>query len=203
MTLTIWLSFFAICLLGAMSPGPSLAVVLKQTISNSRVHGLAACWFHAAGVCLWAIATVSGLAVVISQSQFLYTIITWMGALFLAWMGIRALRSGSAGALQITQATPVSIWRAGMEGAMISVLNPKLAVFFIALFSQFIAKDATYADHIIMVVTATLTDGIWYSLVAVVLTHGPILKALQKRSQGINRLTGAVLVILAVRVITL
>ncbi len=203
MTLTIWLSFLVICLLGAMSPGPSLAVVLKQTINNSRVHGLAACWFHAAGVCLWAIATVSGLAVVISQSQLLYTTITWMGAAYLAWIGIKALRAGSAGALQIGKAEPVSILRAGMEGAMISVLNPKLAIFFIALFSQFVAKDATITDHVLMVVTATLVDGIWYTLVAIVLTLGPILAALQKRSQGINRITGAVLVMLALRVITL
>lgn len=203
MTLTIWLSFFTICLLGAMSPGPSLAVVLKQTINNSRAHGLAACWFHAAGVCLWAMATVSGLAVVVSQSPLLYTAITWMGAIYLAWMGFRAFRAGSTSSLKIGPTDPVSIWRAGMEGAMISVLNPKLAVFFIALFSQFIAKDATLSDHVMMVITATLVDGIWYTLVAIVLTHGPILTALQKRSQGINRVTGVVLVLLALRVITL
>lgn len=203
MTLTIWFSFLAICCLGAMSPGPSLAVVLKQSVNNGRIHGLAASWFHAAGVGLWALATVSGLAVVVSQSELVYTIITWLGAGYLAWIGFKAFRSGAANALATEKSEPVSIWRAGVEGAMISFLNPKLAIFFIALFSQFIAKDATFQDHAIMVATATLVDGLWYSLVAVVLNHGPVLNALQKRNRGINRITGAVLILLALRVVTL
>ena len=54
MTLTTWFSLVAICCLGAMSPGPSLAVVLRHTISNGRAHGIATAVSHAAGVALWA-----------------------------------------------------------------------------------------------------------------------------------------------------
>jgi threonine/homoserine/homoserine lactone efflux protein len=69
-----------------MSPGPSLAVVLRQTVNNGRGHGLAASWCHALGVGLWAIATIAGLAVVVAQSQTLFAIITWCGAGYLAWL---------------------------------------------------------------------------------------------------------------------
>lgn len=204
MTLTAWLSLVAICALGAMSPGPSLAVVLKQTVRHSRLHALAASWFHAAGVGLWAFATISGLGVLIATSEIAFDVITWAGAAYLVWLGIGALRAGKSNStLEVQQAPTQTVWQAGMEGAMISLLNPKLAVFFIALFSQFVTPDAAASDRVIMTATAALIDGIWYSLVALVLSHGPVLKALQRRSQLVNRITGVVLIGLALRVVTL
>ena len=203
MTLTAWLSLLAICCLGAMSPGPSLAVVLKQTVGNSRKHGLAASWFHAAGVGLWAFATISGLAILVEQSEIAFKIITWLGAGYLAWIGVKAIRAGRSGNLEVESTEKGTILSAGFEGAMISVLNPKLAIFFIALFSQFISPDAGIVDQLIMTATAALVDGIWYSIVALLLSHGPVLKALQRRSQLVNRLTGGILIALAARVVTL
>lgn len=203
MTLTAWLSLLAICCLGAMSPGPSLAVVLKQTLSNSRSHGLAASWFHAAGVGLWAFATISGLAILVAESQLAFQLITWLGAAYLAWIGVKAIRAGQSNALAAEQGKKASLWKAGTEGAMISLLNPKLAVFFIALFSQFVTPDATFTDRMIMTATAALVDGIWYSIVTLLLSHGPVLKTLQNKSRLVNRLTGGILIALAARVVTL
>ena len=201
MTLSTWLTFLTICCLGAMSPGPSVAVVLKQTVGNGRGHGFAASWFHAAGIFLWAFATVSGLAVVFENSEILFNAITSCGAAYLAWIGVKALMADKEGPLDTGKASRVSIWQAGMEGGMISLLNPKIAIFFLALFSQFIGKDPSLIDQAIMVMTASLVDGLWYTFVAVIMSHGKVLKALQKRSQGINRVTGIVFIILALKVI--
>ncbi|WP_428033890.1 LysE family translocator [Amphritea sp.] len=203
MTFAAWLSLFAVCCLGAMSPGPSLAVVLKQTVSNSRSHGLAASWFHAAGVGLWAFATISGLAILVAQSETAFRLITWLGAGYLAWTGVKAIRAGKNSAFNVNGGEKVSILTAGIEGAAISLLNPKLAIFFIALFSQFVSPDATLSDQLIMTVTALLVDGLWYSIVVFLLSHGPILRTLQNRSQLVNRLTGGILIALAARVVTL
>ncbi len=203
MTLTAWLSLFLICCLGAMSPGPSLAVVLKQTVNNSRRHGLLTSWTHAAGVGLWAFATVTGLSLLISQYTQLFTLITWAGAAYLAWIGVQAIRAGSAGALNVATSQQVSLLQAGREGFLISLLNPKLAIFFTALFSQFVSADASQSDQLILVATATLVDGLWYTLVCLVLSKGSVLTRLQRNSQWINRITGLVLLALAIRVITL
>ncbi len=203
MTLTAWLSLLAVCCLGAMSPGPSLAVVLKQTVGNSRAHGLAASWFHAAGVGLWAFATISGLAILVEQSELAFKIITWLGAGYLAWIGVKAIRAGRSDKLEVENTEKGTILSAGLEGAMISLLNPKLAIFFIALFSQFISPNAGMIDQLIMTATAALVDGIWYSIVTLLLSHGPVLRALQRRSQLVNRLTGGILIALAARVVTL
>ena len=178
MTLTAWLSLFLVCCLGAMSPGPSLAVVLKQTVNNSRQHGLLTSWTHAAGVGLWAFATVTGLSLLISQSGQLFTLITWAGAAYLAWIGVQAIRAGAAGALNVAASRQVSLLQAGQEGLLISLLNPKLAIFFIALFSQFVSADASQADKLILIATATLVDGLWYTLVCLVLSKGSVLSRL-------------------------
>lgn len=204
MTLISWLSLVAICCLGAMTPGPSLAVVLKQTTNNGRLHAITASWSHALGVGLWAFACIFGLALIIAQSPVIFQIITWAGAAYLAYIGYRAILAGkSSNSDSLHEAAPASLFESAMEGAMISVLNPKLAIFFIAIFSQFISADASLLDQAIMIGTVIFIDGFWYTLVVLILAKGPILQWLKEKNQWVNRMTGTVFILLAIRVVTL
>ncbi len=204
MTLVSWLSLVAICCLGAMTPGPSLAVVLKQTINNGKLHAITACWSHALGVGLWAFACIFGLALIVAQSPYLFQLITWAGAAYLAYIGYQSLRSAKA-EQQSTQNTTkkASLLEAATEGAMISILNPKLAIFFIAIFSQFISAQAMFVEQAIMIATVILIDGFWYTIVVLVLAKGSVLNWIREKSQWVNRITGAIFILLAIRVITL
>jgi threonine/homoserine/homoserine lactone efflux protein len=202
MTLTTWLSLVAICCLGAMSPGPSLAVVLRHTVSNGRAHGIATALSHAVGVALWALLTVWGLAVVVVEWPLMYKFLTYAGAAYLMWMGIKALRSNGAGPMNVEQ-RPAPINEAARDGLMVSLLNPKLAFFFIALFSQFVSAELVLADKLIMTGTASVIDAIWYIIIAVALSHSKVLDKLQKRSDTIDKISGAILIALALRVLTL
>jgi len=202
MTLTTWLSLVAICCLGAMSPGPSLAVVLRHTISNGRAHGIATALSHAVGVALWALLTVWGLAVVVVEWPLMYKFLTYAGAAYLMWMGIKALRSNGAGPMNVEQVSaPISA--AARDGLMVSLLNPKLAFFFIALFSQFVSAELVVTDKLIMTGTASVIDAVWYIIIAVALSHSKVLDKLQKRSATIDKISGAILIALALRVLTL
>jgi len=202
MTLTTWLSLVAICCLGAMSPGPSLAVVLRHTISNGRAHGIATALSHAVGVALWALLTVWGLAVVVVEWPLMYKFLTYAGAAYLMWMGIKALRSNGAGPMNVEQVSaPISA--AARDGLMVSLLNPKLAFFFIALFSQFVSAQLVVTDKLIMTGTASVIDAVWYIIIAVALSHSKVLDKLQKRSATIDKISGAILIALALRVLTL
>lgn len=202
MTLTTWFSLVAICCLGAMSPGPSLAVVLRHTVSNGRMHGLVTAISHALGVALWALLTVWGLAVLVVEWPLMYQFLTYAGAAYLMWMGIKALRSNGTGPLDLETVT-APIGEAAIDGLMVSLLNPKLAFFFIALFSQFVSAQLMLADKLIMTGTASIIDAVWYIIVAVALSHSNILKKLQKRSAMIDKISGVVLLGLALRVLTL
>lgn len=204
MSLMLWSSLFLVCLMGAMSPGPSLAVVLRETVRNSRWHGVVAGLSHALGVGLWALLTVHGLALLVAEHHGLYLTLSWGGAAYLAWMGVQAWRhAGEARTLEIEAGKAHTLFSAARAGALISLLNPKLALFFIALFSQFVSADQNALVQWLMVLTAALVDGAWYTLVALLLSHPGLLKALRRRAALVERATGTILLGLAVRVVTL
>ena len=202
MTLTTWVSLLAICCLGAMSPGPSLAVVLKHTISNGRAHGVVTAVSHSAGVALWALLTVWGLAVLVVEWPLMYKLLTYAGAAYLMWMGIKALRSTGADPMAVKPVI-APMGEAARDGLMVSLLNPKLAFFFIALFSQFVSAELVLADKLIMTGTAAVVDALWYIIVAVALSHSKVLDKLQSKSAAIDKISGVILLGLALRVVTL
>jgi len=175
-----------------MSPGPSLAVVLRHTVSNGRAHGIATALSHTVGVALWALLTVWGLAVVVVEWPLMYKFLTYAGAAYLMWMGIKALRSNGVRPMNVEQASaPIST--AARDGLMVSLLNPKLAFFFIALFSQFVSAELVLEDKLIMTGTASVIDAVWYIIIVVALSHSKVLEKLQKRSGTIDKISGAIL----------
>ncbi|MBV0932938.1 LysE family translocator [Marinobacterium weihaiense] len=200
MSLMIWLSLLLICVLGAMSPGPSLAVVLRQTVSNGRGHGILAGCAHAFGVGLWAAMTVLGLGMLVNEYQPLYQLITWLGAGYLVWLGINALRFAATPEIEAGHGARESRWQAARSGALISLLNPKLAVFFAALFSQFVTANQSLTEQLILVLTAMLVDGAWYTLVALLFSQPALLAWLRRHLKRVEQLTGVVLIGLAIRV---
>lgn len=202
MTLTTWLSLVAICCLGTISPGPSLAVILRHTVSNGRSHGIFAAITHAIGVAAWAMLTIWGLALLVTETPILYKLLTYAGAAYLAWMGIKAIRAATGSQLGIEK-EKATLSEAARDGAMVSLLNPKLAIFFIALFSQFISADLNIFDKSVMIATVASIDIIWFIFVAVVLSHSRVINTLQKQSDNINKVSGIVLVGVALRVVTL
>ena len=200
MPLSLWLSLAAICAMGAMSPGPSLALVLRHTLGGGRLTGMIAAVCHALGVGLYALLTVWGLGALIAGFPLLFQLITWGGAAYLAWLGVKALRAGQTGALH-PQAVVTSREQAAKEGILVALGNPKLILFFVALLSQFVTPDMGVLAKAIIVLTAMIIDGGWYVLVAVALSHSRVLPWLQQRVAWINRITGILLIALALRVV--
>jgi threonine/homoserine/homoserine lactone efflux protein len=206
MTLTLWLSLTAVCTLGAMSPGPSLAVILGHTLNNGMRSGYCSALSHAAGVALWATLTILGLALLVTETPLLYSMVTYAGAAYLAWMGIRALRSGEdpgQSAIFDTKQSESSHVTAARDGFMISVLNPKLAIFFIALFSQFVSIHLSNIEQLAMITTAAVIDGLWYCIVVALVSQSWLIDKLQQRTTLLNKISGILFLALALRVVTL
>lgn len=201
MTFTVWLSLFTICILGAMSPGPSLAMVAKHSLAGGRKNGLATAWAHAFGIGIYAFVTLIGLAVVLQQSPIIFKTISYAGALYLAYLGFNALRSKGGVAEKLESGKTVSVWQSAREGFLISLLSPKIALFFIALFSQFVAVGDEPVSKAIIVATPFLVDGLWYTFLTFMLSSPRLLDKLRSRAQLIDRLSGAVLILLAARVV--
>ena len=193
-----WLSLFSICLLGAMSPGPSLAVVLNSTLGGGHRAGYITAVAHGAGVALYGLLTVTGLAVLITRSPSVFFVIQLLGAAYLIYLGIKSLRSSGTPELQTEASASGS--NAALNGFLVAFLNPKLAVFMLALFSQFLSKDGAALEKMIMVATVGITDACWYALIVALVSRRAFLEKLQRSTGTIDRIFGVILIVLALSV---
>jgi threonine/homoserine/homoserine lactone efflux protein len=202
MELHLWLSLVVICILGALSPGPSLALVIKNTLNGGAGQGYATAISHGLGVALYAAITATGIGLLIVQSPIVFDVIKYTGAAFLLYLGIKALMSKKQNiqfANQDGRLDPsINGWR---DGFLIAFLNPKLAIFFLALFSQFVDADAGWQQKVVMTATVGLIDMIWYVVIAFAMSRGPILDKLKANSHIVDRVTGSFLILLAARVV--
>ncbi|HCH62506.1 MAG: lysine transporter LysE [Deltaproteobacteria bacterium] len=188
-----WLTLAGVCITGAMSPGPSLALVLSRTLARGRWAGARAAIGHGFGVGLYAGIAVGGLAVVLTAAPVVYTTMQVLGALFLGWMGIGLLRAGGA-----SESTAGSGENDLLDGFLLAFLNPKIAVFFLALFSQLADPNATSPEKVGMAIMAGTIDTAWYLVVAL-LIGGPALSGwLEARQTTLNRVMGSLLCGLAI-----
>lgn len=199
MTIATWLSVVSICLLGAMSPGPSLAVVLQQTLKGGRKNGLVAAVTHGLGIGLYALLCISGIAVIITTSPVLFTTLRWAGAAYLLWLGFKGLTAKPRPAENLSDIPTTS--SAARDGFLVVFLNPKVAVFFIALFSQVIGNDTSLLEKLAFAATALLIDMGWYMFVAWSFSNPRWLGHLQKNVVWLERIFGVVLIALAVRLL--
>tara|TARA_A100001234_G_scaffold178643_1_gene160804 strand:+ start:182 stop:790 length:609 start_codon:yes stop_codon:yes gene_type:complete len=189
----LWMSF--ICAMGAISPGPSLAVVLRNTISGGRIRGVMTAIGHGIGFSIYAFVAVMGLSSALLVNEQIFNLLQSAGVLFLIWLAFN----------MITYKKPVSsekyeesVYRGFLEGFMIAFLNPKILVFLVAIFSQFINSDITNSGRFIMAIMAGIIDTTWYVLVALALAGTNFIDGLRANVVFIDRFIGIILLILAI-----
>ncbi|WP_024610268.1 LysE family translocator [Pseudoalteromonas sp. TB64] len=202
MTLAAWFSLVVVCMMGAMSPGPSLAVVLKHTMSGGMKSGMLAALSHGVGVGLYAAASLLGLGTLMAQFPTVYQVLVYLGAGYLAYLGLKILLAKpSNDELQI-QKSELSATKALQDGFAIAFLNPKLAIFFLALFSQFIdPQNLTLSIGIIMCLTVFVIDTGWYLLVAVLTDVSKNRFGFTKQNPWLDKILGVVFIALAIKVV--
>lgn len=192
MTSAAWLSIAAICLTGAASPGPSLAVVVKNTIAGGRRQGVLTGLGHGLGVGLYAFAAVVGIAAVIAATPGAARMVELVGGLVLLWMGVAVLRHAGDGGL----GAPISGRVGFAEGFTIAFLNPKIAVFFLALLGSMLPAEATPLDRAGVAGLAMCIDAGWYVFAALVLATTGAAEWLADRGVWVDRLLGGLLLTL-------
>ena len=197
--LSFWVTVLLACLLGAMSPGPSLAVVINHTLARGSMAGSWAAISHGFAITLYAAITTFGLSVVISNHQQIFDIIQLIGCLFLLLMAFRLLSSSGQAREESLPATVLSSnVLAIRDGLAIALFNPKILVFFTALFSQFVRVDSSVGEKISLALIAGGVDMLWYLVVVLVISHYGSINRFQYASGWINRLFGLVLAFIAV-----
>ena len=188
----LWMSF--ICAMGAISPGPSLAVVLRNTISGGRFRGVMTAIGHGIGFSIYAFVAVMGLSSVLLGNEQIFYLLQSAGALFLIWLAFSMITHKN---LVSSEKYEESVYKGFLEGFIIAFLNPKILVFLVAIFSQFINSDVTNSVRFTMAVIAGIIDTIWYVLVAAVLAGTPIINKLRKNAGLVDRSIGIIMLLIA------
>ena len=189
-----WIQFASICIVGAMSPGPSMALIIRNSIKYGRVSGLLSSVGHAIGIGIYASISVVGLQIILINNIFVFNTIQFCGSIFLLILGILFLKnSGKKLSLEDDQKNLNSF----IQGFAISILNPKILIWFTAIFSQFIEASSTNMTKLTMVFMASSIDGIWYIIVTIIVTGFGLKQFLENNTKTIQNISGIVLIFIS------
>lgn len=137
--LTYWMVFFGTVFALTLSPGPDLIYVISRTIAQGPRVGLASAAGLWTGAFIHVLAVAFGLSALLTASAEAFTFVKYIGAAYLAYLGISALRSGGASFdLRDTKAPKVTPVQAFRQGVLVDLFNPKVAIFFMAFLPQFV-----------------------------------------------------------------
>ena len=190
-----WVQFATICIVGAMSPGPSMALIIRNSIKYGRVSGLLSSVGHAIGIGIYAGVSVAGLQIILINNIFLFNTIQFCGSVFLLVLGILFLRdTGQKLSIQDKQKSVNSF----MQGFAISILNPKILIWFAAIFSQFIEISSTNFIKLTMVLIASSIDGLWYIILTIIVTGFGLKQFLENNTKIIQNISGTVLIFISI-----
>ena len=190
-----WVQFATICIVGAMSPGPSMALIIRNSIKYGRVSGILSSVGHAIGIGIYAGVSVAGLQIILINNIFLFNTIQFCGSVFLLVLGILFLRdTGQKLSIQDKQKSVNSF----MQGFAISILNPKILIWFAAIFSQFIEISSTNFIKLKMVLIASSIDGLWYIILTIIVTGFGLKQFLENNTKIIQNISGAVLIFISI-----
>jgi threonine/homoserine/homoserine lactone efflux protein len=195
-------AFFGVVLLGAMSPGPDFAVVVRRAAVSGRADGTMAALGIAVGVFLWAVAAATGVAALVAASALAYTIGKIVGAGYLMVLGVRALlaaRKGGGAESVPSVDTGASRWAAFRQGLLCNVLNPKVAVFFVALLPQFLPVHPSLVETLLLSTIAVLITAAWFIVVANLVGAARRIFANAAVRRAVDAITGTALVALGLR----
>jgi threonine/homoserine/homoserine lactone efflux protein len=135
-------------------------------------------------------------------APLLFSALKILGAVFLIYLGVGALLSGSA-KRELSELASAGALKSVGTGFMVAFLNPKLMIFFTALFSQFVEPSAAWQQKLLLVVTPAAIDGLWYSIVAVAATLPWLVQRFAPWGGVLRRVFGGLLTLLGLQVLWL
>ena len=188
-----WAALATVFMLGAMSPGPSLAVVLRNTVSGGRRQGISTGIGHGMGFGIYAFLSAFGIATALSANENVEYFLRWGGITILLWLGYNFIRhafSDNSPNPGHEESGSPSEGAGFVQGFSIAILNPKIMAWMLALYAPFIEAESSLETLIGMGLLGMAIDGSWYVSVAVLLTTGNRVELLRSKAHLIDGAMG-------------
>ena len=176
--------------LGAISPGPSLLMVIRNNIVGGRRRGVMCAVVHGIGFGLYAGVAIFGLIVLLEEAPGVFLGLQWIGIALLIWYGWLMWAHSDE---EVTEDSVEKEARGFLEGFSIAFFNPKIALFLVAVLAQVLESGMSLETKLVIGFIGMAIDMAWYVLVAVFLTGTPLLDWLRSNGSIVNRLTAVVL----------
>ncbi|MCR6479326.1 threonine/homoserine/homoserine lactone efflux protein [Variovorax boronicumulans] len=142
MPIELWLAFVAASAVLLIIPGPTILTVISYSMSHGRRANVPLIAAVALGDSTALVVSLLGLGALLATSAFWFTVVKWIGGLYLLYLGIRLMRAGIMSTEMAAPAAPASRWKLFANTYLVTALNPKGIVFFVAFLPQFISPAA-------------------------------------------------------------
>ena len=190
--------------IAVISPGPDLVMAIRNSILGSRMAGIFTAFGFGAGVCVHVFYSLVGIAALIAKSVMLFTVLKYIGAAYLLFIGFKALKSKGfkmepSADDKKKKKENMTAFQAFRSGFITNLLNPKATMFFLALFTQILDPHTPMGLQIAFGATCVVMVIAWFSFVAVVLTNETIRQKFLRFAKWIDRICGGLLVALGIR----
>ena len=192
MTLITFGQVFAVCLLGAMSPGPSMAVVIRNAIFKGKYNGILTSIGHGVGITIYAIFAVLGLGLIINANIFVFYSLNILSVIFLIFIGMKSILNREKINLEKKNVQEKTI--SFLQGFSIAIFNPKILVWFIAIYSQFMSANNELIFNVYLVSIAGIIDACWYIILTLAVTTASALNFFQTKLKLIQKIQGIFLI---------
>jgi RhtB (resistance to homoserine/threonine) family protein len=188
-------------LLAVMSPGPSFLVTARTAVARSRSDGIKVALGLGAGTIVWATATLLGLNFLFRQFHWLFVGMKVAGALFLLWIAVQILRHAADPIEMNEGTTKESGQNPLLRGLLTQISNPKVAVFYGSIFVAMLPSEVPGWMIAALITIVTVNEIVWYSLVSLFFGSSPVRRFYLVAKRWIDRVTGAFLGLLGVRLL--
>lgn len=189
-----------IAVLMAVLPGADFVMVTRSSIRSGRLAGLYTTLGVCLSICIHAGYSIAGLAVVIANSVWLFSLIKYLGAVYLIYIAWQLLTTRELlQSEQSTEVASISRFRSLRLGFICNILNPKSPIFFISIFTQVVSLQTPLIMQISYGLIIVLAHLIWFACVALLLSHPSLLPRFNKHKQKIDKGAAIMLILFAVK----
>jgi len=195
------LAFTGIAAIVTLTPGADTMLVVRSALVRGRRAGLLTVLGIGSGLFIHATLSALGLSVVLVRSARAFELVKLVGALYLVFLGVQAIRSAARGApIAERPAGPTGSRRAYVEGLLTNVLNPKVAIFYLALLPQFIGPtDPVFAKSILLAGIHFAEGLVWLSLVTLFVARLRPVLAQPRVQRALESVSGLVFIAFGVK----
>ncbi len=190
-----FIKVFLVCFLGAMSPGPSWILVINNTLFKGKISGYITSIGHGLGIASYALIANLSMGIIIKSNIFLFNSIKVFSIIFLIYLGYKSLSSKR---INIQEKKYTGKFKSLMEGFSFAILNPKVLIWFMAIYSQFMSPNNESIFNFILITTAGVVDMIWYSLLVFMVTTLGFLHFLKSKIEILQKILGSIFILIGI-----